>query len=449
MPQETETHMTKKELLAKCKAENVRFVRLQFTELYGHLKNVQIPVEEISKALDNEMMFDGSSIRGYKRIEQSDMYFKPDINTFAVLPWLGRPSGNVARIICDVLDPDGSPFPGDPRGALKRQIAEAKKMGFTMNVGPEAEFFIFKRTEDGTPTVDPHDTAGYFDVGPMDKGENVRRAIEDTLVQLGFNIEVSHHEVAIGQHEIGFRHADALTCADNLTTFRYVVRSVAEQNGMHATFMPKPIFGQNGSGMHCNQSLSKAGRNTFFDPKGLEQLSDVALGYIAGLLDHLPGITALANPTVNSYKRLVPGYEAPVYIAWSPGNRSAAIRIPAKRGNSTRAELRTPDPTANPYLAFTVMLAAGLDGIKRGLKPPAPVNQNIYHLSEEESAKLKITGLPHNLSAAIDAFSRDKVLTRALGEHITEAFIAEKRAEWKDYQAQVHGWEIQRYMETF
>jgi glutamine synthetase len=283
----------------------------------------------------------------------------------------------------------------------------------------------------------------------MDKGENVRRAIEDTLVQLGFNIEVSHHEVAIGQHEIGFRHADALTCADNLTTFRYVVRSVAEQNGMHATFMPKPIFGQNGSGMHCNQSLSKAGRNTFFDPKGLEQLSDVALGYIAGLLDHLPGITALANPTVNSYKRLVPGYEAPVYIAWSPGNRSAAIRIPAKRGNSTRAELRTPDPTANPYLAFTVMLAAGLDGIKRGLKPPAPVNQNIYHLSEEESAKLKITGLPHNLSAAIDAFSRDKVLTRALGEHITEAFIAEKRAEWKDYQAQVHGWEIQRYMETF
>jgi glutamine synthetase len=449
MPQETETHMTKKELLAKCKAENVRFVRLQFTELYGHLKNVQIPVEEISKALDNEMMFDGSSIRGYKRIEQSDMYFKPDINTFAVLPWLGRPSGNVARIICDVLDPDGSPFPGDPRGALKRQIAEAKKMGFTMNVGPEAEFFIFKRAEDGTPTVDPHDTAGYFDVGPMDKGENVRRAIEDTLVQLGFNIEVSHHEVAIGQHEIGFRHADALTCADNLTTFRYVVRSVAEQNGMHATFMPKPIFGQNGSGMHCNMSLSKAGRNTFFDPKGLEQLSDVALGYIAGLLDHLPGITALANPTVNSYKRLVPGYEAPVYIAWSPGNRSAAIRIPAKRGNSTRAELRTPDPTANPYLAFTVMLAAGLDGIKRGLKPPAPVNQNIYHLSEEESAKLKITGLPHNLSAAIDAFSRDKVLTRALGEHITEAFIAEKRAEWKDYQAQVHGWEIQRYMETF
>jgi len=441
--------MTKKELLAKCKAHNVRFVRLQFTELYGHLKNVSIPVEELGKALDNEMMFDGSSIRGYKRIEQSDMYFRPDISTFAILPWLGRDTGNVARIICDVLEPDGSPFAGDPRGALKGQIAEAKKMGFTMNVGPEAEFFIFNRDADGTPTVDPHDKAGYFDVGPMDKGENVRRAIEDTLVQLGFHIEVSHHEVAIGQHEIGFRHADALTCADNLTTFRYVVRTVAAQNGMHATFMPKPIFGENGSGMHCNMSLSKGGKNAFFDPKGQEQLSDTALAYIAGLLTHLPGITALANPTVNSYKRLVPGYEAPVYIAWSPGNRSAAIRIPAKRGNATRAELRTPDPTANPYLAFTVMLAAGLDGIKRGLKPPAPVNQNIYHLSEEESAKLKITGLPHNLSLAIDAFAADKVLTGALGKHITEAFIAEKRSEWKNYQAQVHGWEIDQYMETF
>ncbi len=441
--------MTKKELLAKCKAHNVRFVRLQFTELYGHLKNVSIPVEELSKALDNEMMFDGSSIRGYKRIEQSDMYFRPDISTFAILPWLGRDTGNVARIICDVLEPDGSPFAGDPRGALKGQIAEAKKMGFTMNVGPEAEFFIFNRAADGTPTVDPHDKAGYFDVGPIDKGENVRRAIEDTLVQLGFHIEVSHHEVAIGQHEIGFRHADALTCADNLTTFRYVVRTVAAQNGMHATFMPKPIFGENGSGMHCNMSLSKAGKNAFFDPKGQEQLSDTALAYIAGLLTHLPGITAIANPTVNSYKRLVPGYEAPVYIAWSPGNRSAAIRIPAKRGNATRAELRTPDPTANPYLAFTVMLAAGLDGIKRGLKPPAPVNQNIYHLSEEESAKLKITGLPHNLSLAVDAFAADKVLTGALGKHITEAFIAEKRAEWKNYQAQVHGWEIDQYMETF
>ncbi len=441
--------MTKKEFLALCKANNVRFLRLQFTELHGQLKNVQIPVEEAEKALNNEMMFDGSSIRGYKRIEQSDMYFVPDPDTFQVIPWLAGASGNVARVICDVAEPSGELFAGDPRGALKRMIAEAKKSGYTMNVGPEAEFFIFKRDAEGAPTVDTHDTAGYFDVGPMDKGEAVRRAIEDTLVQMGFHIEVSHHEVAIGQHEIGFRHADALTCADNLTTFRYVVRAIAAQNGMHATFMPKPIFGENGSGMHCNQSLAKAGKNMFFDPKGPEQLSETALGYIAGLLDHLPGITAIANPTVNSYKRLVPGYEAPVYIAWSPGNRSAAIRIPAKRGNSTRAELRTPDPTANPYLAFAVMLAAGLDGIKKGKKPPAPVNQNIYRLSEEESRKLKIQGLPHNLSLAVDAFAADKVLTAALGDHITEAFVAEKRSEWKDYQAQVHGWEIDRYMETF
>ncbi len=441
--------MTKKELLAQCKANNVRFVRLQFTELQGQLKNVQIPLEELDKALDNQMMFDGSSIRGYSRIEQSDMYFRPDISTFRVIPWLAGTSGSVARIICDVAEPDGTPFAGDPRVALKNVIAEAKKMGFELNVGPEAEFFIFNRDIDGTPRVDPHDTAGYFDAGPMDRGEAVRRAIEDTIVQMGFHVEASHHEVASGQHEIGFRHTDALSCADNLITFRYVVRNVAAQHGMHATFMPKPIYGQNGSGMHCNMSLSSKGKNMFYDPKGQEQLSDIALAYIAGLLDHLPGITALANPIVNSYKRLVPGYEAPVYIAWSPGNRSAAIRIPAKRGDSTRAELRTPDPTANPYLLFAGMLAAGLDGIKKGKKPPAPVNRNIYDLTEEESAKLKITGLPNNLSVAIDAFAADKVLTSALGEHITHAFITEKRREWNTYRAQVHGWEIEQYMETF
>ncbi|MEZ5100730.1 MAG: type I glutamate--ammonia ligase [Thermoleophilia bacterium] len=441
--------MSASDLIARCKDENVRFVRLQFSELHGQLKNVQIPVDELDKALDGEMMFDGSSIRGYKRIEQSDMYFRPDPATFQVIPWLAGPSGNVARIICDVADPDGTPFAGDPRVALKKVIAEAAALGYSMNVGPEAEFFIFNRDADGTPRVNPHDTAGYFDVGPMDKGEEVRRDIEDTLVQLGFYLEASHHEVAIGQHEIDFRHADALSTADNLITFRYVVRSIAAQHGMHATFMPKPIFGENGSGMHCNQSLSKDGKNVFFDPNGEEQLSDVAYGYIAGLLAHLPGITAIANPIVNSYKRLVPGYEAPVYIAWSPGNRSAAIRIPAKRGNSTRAELRTPDPTANPYLLFAAMLAAGLDGIKQGLKPPAAVNQNIYHLSDEESAELGIENLPHNLSLALDAFAKDDVLTGALGTHISEAYVAEKRREWKEYQSQVHGWETDRYLEVF
>lgn len=441
--------MTKKELLAQAKRDKVRFVRLQFTELHGQLKNVQIPVEELDKALDNEMMFDGSSIRGYKRIEKSDMYFIPDLATYRVIPWLAGESGNVASIICDVADPDGSPFPGDPRGALKRVIAEAKAQGYTMNVGPEAEFFVFEHDAEGNPSVNPHDKAGYFDVGPYDKGVEIRRAMDDMLLQMGFNLEASHHEVAIGQHEIDFRHADALTCADSLITFRYVIRSVAAQLGLHATFMPKPIFGENGSGMHCNQSLTKNGKNVFYDPKGEEQLSDAAYGYIAGLLEHLPAITAIANPIVNSYKRLVPGYEAPVYIAWSPGNRSAAIRIPSKRGNSTRAELRTPDPTANPYLLFAVMLAAGLDGMKKGKKPPKAVNQNIYHLTDEESKKLKIGALPHNLSLALDALENDKVICDALGDHITEAYLAEKRAEWKEYQAQVHQWEIDRYMETF
>ena len=441
--------MSASDLIARCKDENVRFVRLQFSELHGQLKNVQIPVDELDKALGGEMMFDGSSIRGYKRIEQSDMYFRPDPDTFTILPWRQRASGAVARLICDVADPDGSPFAGDPRVALKKVVAEAAELGFTMAVGPEAEFFLFKRDASGAPTVDPHDKAGYFDVAPSDLGENTRRDIEDTLHEMGFNLEASHHEVAIGQHEIDFRHADPITCADNLVTFRWVVRVIAAEHGMHATFMPKPIFGENGSGMHVNQSLSKDGENAFFDPNGELELSETAYGYIAGLLSHVKAITAIANPTVNSYKRLVPGYEAPVYIAWSPGNRSAAIRIPNKRGRSTRAELRTPDPSANPYLAFAVMLAAGLDGIKKGLKPPAPVNKNIYHLTDAEQSDLGIDSLPHNLEDALDALEADDVIRNALGDHIFEAYLAEKRAEWSEYRAQVHQWELDRYMESF
>jgi glutamine synthetase len=441
--------MDKRDLLDRCREHNVRFVRLQFTELHGQLKNVSIPVEELEKALDNELMFDGSSIRGYKRIEQSDMYFHPDPDTFAVLPWRQRESGAVARLICDVADPDGTPFAGDPRVALKRVVREAADLGYTMAVGPEAEFFLFKRGADGSPTVDTHDKASYFDVAPSDLGENTRRDIEDTLVQMGFSLEASHHEVAIGQHEIDFRHADPVTTADNLITFRWVVRVVAAEHGMHATFMPKPIYGENGSGMHVNQSLSRGGENAFYDPRSELELSEVAYGYIAGLLDHVKAITAVANPTVNSYKRLVPGYEAPVYIAWSPGNRSAAIRIPAKRGRSTRAELRTPDPSANPYLAFATMLAAGLDGIKRGLKPPAPVNKNIYHLTDEEQRALEIDSLPHNLEDALTCLENDPVLQAALGEHIFEAYLAEKWAEWREYRAQVHQWELDRYMESF
>jgi glutamine synthetase len=439
----------KRDLLDRCREHNVRFIRLQFSELHGQLKNVSIPLEELEKALDNELMFDGSSIRGYKRIEMSDMYFHPDPDTFAILPWRHRESGAVARLICDVADPDGTPFAGDPRVALKRVVAEARELGYEMSVGPEAEFFLFKRDANGAPTVDTHDKATYFDVAPADLGENTRRDIEDTLVQMGFHLEASHHEVAIGQHEIDFRHADAITTADNLITFRWVVRVVAAEHGMHATFMPKPIFGENGSGMHVNQSLAKGGQNAFYDANGELELSETAYGYIAGLLDHVKAITAVANPTVNSYKRLVPGYEAPVYIAWSPGNRSAAIRIPAKRRSATRAELRTPDPSANPYLAFAVMLAAGLDGIKRGLKPPAPVNTNIYHLTDEEQHRLGIDALPHNLEDALTELEGDAVMRAALGDHIFDAYLAEKRAEWADYRAQVHQWEIDKYMESF
>jgi glutamine synthetase len=318
-----------------------------------------------------------------------------------------------------------------------------------MQVGPEAEFFLFKRTPDGQTTIDPHDDASYFDVGPHDLGEDARRDIEDTLHEMQFHLEASHHEVAIGQHEIDFRHGDALSTADNLTTFRWVVKTVAARNDMHATFMAKPIHGENGSGMHVNQSLTRNGENAFFDANDELQLSSSAYGYIAGLLEHLPAITAVANPTVNSYKRLIPGYEAPVYIAWSPGNRSAAIRIPSKRGRSTRVELRTPDPMTNPYLAFAVMLAAGMDGIRRGLKPPAPVNRNIYHMSEEESREAGIRGLPHNLEDALTALESDPIVSAALGEHILGAFISEKRAEWAEYREQVHGWEIDKYLDRY
>jgi len=439
----------KRELIERCREHDVKFVRLQFTELHGQLKNVSIPVEELEKALDNELMFDGSSIRGFKRIEKSDMYFHPDPETFMLLPWLARPSGRTARLICDVADPDGTPFVGDPRVQLKKVLADAREQGYEMQVGPEAEFFLFKRGEENRPTLDPHDDATYFDVYPHDLGEDARRDIEDMLHEMGFHLEASHHEVAIGQHEIDFRHADALACADNLMTFKWVVKVVAARNGMHATFMPKPLYGENGSGMHVNQSLSRGDQNAFFDPEDELQLSETAYGYIAGLLQHLPAITSIANPTVNSYKRLIPGYEAPVYIAWSPGNRSAAIRVPAKRGRSTRAELRTPDPAANPYLAFAAMLAAGLDGVQRSLRPPAPVNKNIYHLDEEESASLGIRNLPHNLEDALAALEADEVMRAALGDHIFDAYLSEKRAEWADYREQVHEWEYRRYLDRY
>jgi glutamine synthetase len=441
--------MEKRDLIERCREHNVRFVRLQFTELYGQLKNVSIPVEELEKALDNELMFDGSSIRGYKRIEQSDMYFHPDPDTFQLLPWRERESGAVARLICDVADPDGTPFVGDPRVALKRLVKEAKDLGYTMNVGPEAEFFLFKRAADGTPLVDPHDRAGYFDVGPWDLGENTRRDIEDTLVQMGFDLEASHHEVAIGQHEIDFRHADALTCADNLITFRWVVRVIAQQHGMHATFMPKPIFGENGSGMHTHMSLFKDGRNSFFDGDDQWHLSATAKAFIAGQLRHARELSAVFAQWVNSYKRLVPGYEAPVYVAWSQRNRSALIRIPLYKPGSeqaTRAEIRCPDPACNPYLTFATLLHAGLEGIEQGYELPQPMETNLYHLTPDERRERGIVALPETLGEAIDELSRSDLMRKALGPHIFDRYVELKRKEWDEYRVQLSQWELDRYL---
>ena len=391
--------LTDKEIVQVIKENNVRLVKLQFVDMNGHVKNLAVPSGQIDKILNNEMMLDGSSIKGFRSIETSDMYFYPDRKTFAILPWRNNEEGNIARIICDIYDADGTPFEGCPRANLKRVLAEAKEMGFEMNVGPEAEFFLFKKNEKGVATTITNDSADYYDAGPDDKGEEVRAQIVYTLQAMGFEIEASHHEAARGQHEIGFKYADALTTADNVATFRWAVKTIAEKNGLHATFMPKPILGINGSGMHCNLSLFKDGKNAFLDKNNKEhQLSDIALYSIGGLLKHIRAITAIANPTVNSYKRLVPGYEAPVYLAWSLANRSALVRVPAKRGNATRIELRSPDPSCNPYLAFALLIFAGLDGIKNKTALPEEINFNLYKADSEALKNIK--KLPSGIESA-------------------------------------------------
>lgn len=428
---------------------NVRFIRLQFTDIFGVLKNVSISNAQLDKALDGELMFDGSSIEGFVRIEESDMYLRPDPSTFLILPWHNGSEGAVARLICDVYNPDGTPFAGCPRCNLKRVLAEAEAMGFSMNVGPEAEFFLFHTDDDGKPTLHTHDQASYFDLAPVDRGENARRDMVLALEELGFEVEASHHEVAPGQHEIDFKYSDALDTADKIATFRFVVRSIAQRHRLHATFMPKPIIGIPGSGMHLNQSLMRDGENAFYDPAGAYQLSPVALSYIAGLLEHAPAVTAITNPTVNSYKRLVSGFEAPVYIAWSHRNRSPLIRIPAKRGLSTRIEFRSPDPSCNPYLALAVCLAAGIDGIKRNLTPPPPCDRNIFDMSEEELKENGIQVLPTSLEEAVKTLKRDEVIRTALGEHILHRFLEAKKIEWDRYRIQVHPWEIEEYLTKF
>ena len=435
---------TPEDIIRRVRDEDIQFIRMQFTDIFGQLKNVAITASQIERAVSNQIMMDGSSIEGFVRVEESDQYLWPDLDTFAVLPW--RPQyGKVARLICDVHNQDGTPFVGDPRGVLKQTLRRAEALGLTFNVGPELEFFLFHTDENGKPTTQTTDEAGYFDLGPLDHGEGTRREICLNLEAMGFEIEASHHEVAAGQHEIDFKYTDALQAADNIMTFKLAVKTLAQKNGLHATFMPKPVSGTAGSGMHMNMSLFLDGKNAFFDPGDPLQLSPLAYQFIAGLLEHVRGFCAVTNPLVNSYKRLVPGYEAPCLLAWSTGNRSALIRIPTPRGQGTRVELRCPDPACNPYLAFAACLAAGLDGIQRQLTPPEAVHENLYTLEAQQAGDR----LPDTLETAIQALQADRVVTDALGAHITEQYVAGKLQEWEEYQAQVSQWELDRYLITY
>ncbi|HSW35135.1 MAG TPA: type I glutamate--ammonia ligase [Candidatus Limnocylindrales bacterium] len=438
----------KEDVLYNAKESGVRFIHMQFTDLAGQLKNVAITTDQLKKALDGELMFDGSSIEGFVRIEESDMYLRPDLNTFAIFPWHPR-EGGVARLICDVYNPDGTPFEGCPRSQLKRTLEFASKDNYTMNCGPEAEFFIFYTDGNGAPTLQTHDQGGYFDLAPTDLGENARRDMVLSLEEMGLEIEASHHEVAPGQHEIDFKYSDALSTADSLSTFRFVVRTIAQRHGLYATFMPKPIAMINGSGMHTHISLFRNGENIFFDPTAPDDLSAEMLHFIAGLLIHARGYTAVTNPLVNSYKRLVPGYEAPVYIAWSHRNRSPLVRVPARRGIGTRVELRSPDPSCNPYLAFAVMLRAGMDGIHKKMTPPEPVKLNIYTMTEEEKKAYAIERLPSTLYEAVKELDNNPLIQEALGKHIYDRFREGRLKEWEDYRMQVHDWEIRQYLPRF
>ncbi|MGH9382485.1 MAG: type I glutamate--ammonia ligase [Thermoanaerobaculia bacterium] len=442
---------TREEILKAGDKENVHFLRLQFTDIMGVIKNVEIPRSQFEKALDGEIMFDGSSIEGFTRIEESDMLLVPDFETFQVNPWTNPDGTRVARMICDVHLPDGSAFPGCPRLTLKRQVARAAKLGYVMVAGPEAEFFLLQTDANGNVLGETHDVGGYFDLTPVDKGEQCRRDIVLVLEAMAFEVEAAHHEVAPGQHEIDFKYADAVSCADNVSTFRFVVKKVARDHGLHATFMPKPFYGVNGSGMHTHQSLLavKGKKNAFYDPKGEFELSKLALSYIEGVLQHAAAFVAVTNPLVNSFKRLVPGYEAPTNIAWSEKNRSPLVRVPAKREMSTRCEVRLPDPACNPYLALAVMLAAGLDGVERKLPGREPVNKNIFTMSQREKRRLKIDEIPADLSQALDNLEKDAVILDALGGHIAEHFVAAKRQEWAEYISKVHPWEQERYLEAY
>lgn len=441
-------HYSKEDILAMVEENGVKFIRLQFTDILGTLKNVAITDRLLEKALNNHCMFDGSSINGFVRVEESDMYLRPDLDTFVIFPW--RPQqGKVARLICDVYMPDGTPFEGDPRYILKKAINKAKDMGYTMNVGPECEFFLFEVDNDGNPTLKTNDKGSYFDLGPIDLGENARRDMTLALEDMGFEIETSHHEVAAGQNEIDFKYADALVTADNIATFKYVVKSIAQRHGLYATFMPKPLHGVNGSGMHINISLIKDGKNAFHNEEDELGLSSVAYNFIGGVLKHIKEICPITNPLVNSYKRLVPDYEAPVYIAWSAKNRSPLIRVPSAREEGTRIELRSPDPSSNPYLVLACLLLAGLEGIKYNLEPPKCIDKNIFDLNREERKRENIESLPESLHEAVAYMQKSDLVKEALGKNTFEYYIRAKEVEWDNYRTQVHQWEITSYLSKY
>ncbi len=436
---------TKEDILKIAAEQDIKFIRLQFTDILGTLKNVTITVRQLEKALDDKFMFDGSSIDGFVRIEESDMRLSPDYDSFAVFPW-STDNGKIARLICDVYCADGTPFTGDPRYVLRRAIKKAADMGFTCNVGPECEFFLFTIGADGEPTLHTNDAAGYFDMGPVDKGEECREDICHALEEMGFEIEASHHENAGGQHEIDFKYDEILKTADNVMTFRYCVKYLALARGLHATFMPKPMYGVSGSGMHTNISLYKDGNNAFYDENDPIGLSKTAYSFIAGVMKHMREMTAVTNPLVNSYKRLVPGYEAPIYIAWSAQNRSPLIRIPAARGAGTRVEIRNPDPAANPYLEMAACLFAGLEGIEQNLTPPPSTDSNIYKLTAQEQREAGIKALPADLGEAIEEMQASSFMREAMGEHVFTKYLHAKKEEWNDYRKRVTPWELEKYL---
>jgi len=440
---------SKDDIRQMAKDEDVQFLRLMFTDLFGTIKNVEVPISQLEKLLDNKLMFDGSSIDGFVRIEESDMYLYPDLSTWMIFPW-SSDRGKIARVICEVYTPDNKPFEGDPRNNLIRVLGDMRKAGFTdFNIGPEPEFFLFKMDDKGKPTMDLNDQGSYFDMAPMDLGENCRREIVLTLEDMGFDVEAAHHEVAPGQHEIDFKYADALHAADNIQTFKLVVKTVARKFGLYATFMPKPLTGINGSGMHLNMSLFHDKGNAFYDEKGDLQLSQTAYYFLGGLLKHARSFTAICNPTVNSYKRLVPGYEAPVYVAWSGSNRSPLIRVPSSRGLSTRLELRSVDPTANPYLAIAAVLEAGLDGLNNKMVPEESVDRNIYRMDDKERRESHITNLPDTLHNALKDLSADEVMRKAMRPHLYASYIEAKNLEYDAYRTQVSKWERDQYLEQY